>query len=290
MKSASIALLALSILGSANEGSAKERTTKPVVAAPTGSPGDWIRPDDYPATALRLEMEGITVFHLTVDTAGKPSRCDIVESSGFDVLDTATCERLMANARFSAPRNERGQPAESIFRSRVVWQIPDSARASVIEQVGSTLLSIDQTGRIASCRMVVRFPAGDVAAPESPCDGAMKATPPNYGLEMRGRFHEPMAEVEIEMGNVFSPALRERVLAPRSGYEQQGLYVHRFTVTSDGKLGSCAFEQQRGSILLASDFCSEAQEQSFDPPFAAMDKDGIATGWHIIRILLKTGR
>ena len=84
--------------------------------------------------------------------------------------------------------------------------------------------------------------------------------------------------------------MRERVLAPMPGYEQRGLNIHQFTVTSDGKIGQCRYEEQRGSEFLAEDFCKEAQDVVFDPPFSAFDKDGTAKGWSITRVMLKTGK
>jgi len=41
---------------------------------------------------------------------------------------------------------------------------------------------------------------------------------------------------------------------------------------------------------LAIDYCLQARGKNFDPPFSALDKDGVASGWHIMRVLLKTAR
>jgi outer membrane biosynthesis protein TonB len=61
------------------------------VARPLGYPGQWIRPDDYPPTALRQNVEGNTEFRLSVDRLGKPVACTILISSGSGILDDATC-------------------------------------------------------------------------------------------------------------------------------------------------------------------------------------------------------
>jgi hypothetical protein len=36
--------------------------------------------------------------------------------------------------------------------------------------------------------------------------------------------------------------------------------------------------------------CLPISASKFDPPFSAIDKDGVATGWQIFRVLLKTGQ
>jgi TonB family protein len=280
MKFARGALLALSMFAGPYEASAKESVVEPV---PIGSPADWVRPEDYPRDAARLGMEGRTAFRLTVDAKGKPVRCDITESSGFDILDTATCERLMANARFAALRGKRGAPKEDAFVSAVVWNLLDSE--PMTERIDATLLSIDQTGKVASCRYVRHFPV-DSAAPPT-CEFPPESFPVPLGLELRGNFQGPIADIELHRATVFSQELRERALAPMPGYEQRSLLAHRFTVNREGRLESCALEQQRGAVLIYFDFCASNQRQTFDPPFSAIDKDGVATGWFISRVLIK---
>lgn len=283
MKADKIKLFVLSMLACATSALAKGASP----AVPVASPGDWVVSDDYPSAALHLHMAGTTAFKLIVDTTGKPIRCDIVASSKFDVLDAATCDSVMPKARFFAARNGAGQPVEGSFTGKVRWVEPTGATTPVIERLGSMFLSIDQTGKVASCRFVFHFPVEGGTPSQNPCEHELKSPPPALGLELRGHFQGPLASVEIEMADVFTPTLLARVLAPMPGYEQRGLYIHNFTVTRDSKLAKCTFAEQRGSIILAQDFCVQAQQESFDPPFAAIDKDGIASGSHVVRILLK---
>ena len=282
-------LTTLAMLGCVHSASAKPRPSGLVGAVPVGSPGDWVTTSDYPSDALRFQITGVTAFRLYIDTAGKPSRCEIVQSSGFDVLDTATCELILARARFTPARNAAGMPAEGTYSNRVRWVTPEGAGLPIGERLFVMLLSIDEAGKIAACKFEQRYPDGGDSSDEDPCARGMKSSPPQMGLELRGNFKGPLAEVEIESADVFTQTLRERFLAPRPGYEQRALFIHNFTVTSDGKLDKCRFEQQRGSIHLANHFCNEAQNEKYDPPFAAIDKDGAASGLHIMRVLLKTG-
>lgn len=288
MKAVRRALLASLITGCAQLSVAKEPAPASVTATPIGSPSSWLSPNDYPAAALRFALTGVTAFTLTVDANGKPSRCDIIQSSGFDILDTATCQRLMANARFAPPHNRAGRPVVGTFNSRVRWVLPEGATPPVSETFGSMLLSIDQAGNVTSCRMAIHLPAIASASAEKPCGQRMAMPPAALGMEFRGNYQGSSAEVEIQQADAFTPALRARVLSPISGYEQRGLNIYHFTVTKDGKLGQCSYEEQRGSELLASDYCTQAHGKNYDPPFSAFDKDGVATGWHIVRILLKT--
>lgn len=283
-------LLPLFMLACAHTAYAKTTKEGPIGPLPVGSPGNWIGSDDYPVVALRFNMSGVTAFKLVVDPVGKPSRCDIIESSGFDVLDSATCERLMANAQFTPLHNREGKPIEGTYFSRVKWVVPDGAAPAIPESFGSMLLSIDQTGKVTSCRIVVHIPITKVASTEKPCGAGMQQPPPALAMEFRGNYQGASAEVEIQQADVFTPALRSRLLSPMPGYEQRALNVYRFTTTKDGKVGQCSYVEQRGSPGLAKDYCMEVRGRNFDPPFSAFDKDGVAIGWHIARVLLKTGK
>ena len=290
MRTARLPLLAWSMLACTHPAFAKPPVPATVAATPLGSPGDWVGTGDYPAAALRFDMTGITSFRLTVDRAGTPSRCEIVVSSGFDMLDDAACERIMAKARFSPARDRAGQPVDGTYANRVRWAPPPGGRLPIGENFASMLLTIDQTGKVTSCRMALHVPAVTSASDENPCENASRSLPPALALAFRSGFQGPSAAVEFQIADAFTPAFRAHVLAPLPGYEQRGLNIHSVTVARDGKVGECSYQEQRGSDLLIADFCGDARRGIYDPPFAAFDKDGIAHGWHIIRVLLKTSK
>lgn len=143
-----LSLVVWSVLACAHTALAKTPESPPSEATPVGSPGDRIAWDDYPAVALRFSMAGNTAFRLTGDTSGRPSRCDIVESSGFDALDRVTCERLMANAKFSPLHNRAGRGVERTSSSRVRWVLPNGENPTVSERYFSTKLSVDLAGNV----------------------------------------------------------------------------------------------------------------------------------------------
>lgn len=285
------ALLVLAMLSGSSPAWAKAPAPAPV-PVPIGSPGGWISSSDYPATALRHEMAGVTAFRLAVDEAGKPTQCEVVGSSGFDVLDTATCDRVMARALFTPSRDRRGKPTNGTYLGRIRWVIPeDNAPAPPRSELFVRLLmTIDQTGKAIACRTVYEVPDAPPAPIKESCQSFMDTFPLAMGSEVRGSFQGPAAEVEFVTALAFTPELRARVLAPRVGYEQRALNVVRFTATKEGKLGKCAFEEQRGPERMISGGCLPISASKFDPPFSAIDKDGVATGWQIFRVLLKTGQ
>ena len=288
MRIAGASLAALSLLTCASAAFARQATDA-APAKPVGSPGSWIMQDDYPPVAARLGMTGNTSFKLSVDATGKPTRCVISESSGFDVLDNATCDRLITNAKFTPAHDRAGKPIESTYSNRVIWTLPDGTVSPISERFFSVLLTIDQAGKVTSCRMVILAPAAEAAAiGENPCGRGLDL-PPAMGLLMRAGYDGSVAEVELQQADAFTPDLRERVLAPKPGYEQRALNVYSITVTKDGKIGQCAYAEQRGIDRFATDYCGLAQNNRYDPPFAAFDKDGVAHGWHIMRALLKRG-
>ncbi len=86
--------------------------------------GDIYRYRDYPSSAIRQSMEGKVVYRVVVNLTGKVSSCAIIESSGFELLDHATCHHLERYARFSPATDSNGEPIESKFEDTMAWQLP----------------------------------------------------------------------------------------------------------------------------------------------------------------------
>jgi periplasmic protein TonB len=91
---------------------------------PAGDPGGWVTPEDYPKAALKAGEQGVTGFLLAVDSAGRVDTCSVTQSSGSLDLDQATCDLILARARFTPALNAQGQPILGTYRSRVKWLIP----------------------------------------------------------------------------------------------------------------------------------------------------------------------
>jgi protein TonB len=118
---------------------------------PVGNPGDWITTSDYPSSALRHRIQGIVNFQLSIDAQGRVAACKIIQSSGFDELDAATCDLVSQRAKFSAARDVRGRPTEGRYTNRVRWAIPNAAQLLAPISV-KPLLSVDANGNVTTVR------------------------------------------------------------------------------------------------------------------------------------------
>jgi len=96
---------------------------------PIGNPGDWFPPESYPAAAKVAAQQGRTAFSLDIDAAGRIMACNIIESSGSELLDSTTCSQLITNGRFKPALNANGKPVAGIWRSAMRWQLSEADTA-----------------------------------------------------------------------------------------------------------------------------------------------------------------
>jgi len=106
----------------------------PAVAANRGALGEpsraranlasYISDADYPSAAHAQHMQGITGFRLTVGTDGRVTRCEIVSSSGYPLLDQTTCRIFTARARFTPARDAGGNATTDVVSARIGWTEP----------------------------------------------------------------------------------------------------------------------------------------------------------------------
>ena len=94
-------------------------------ATPLGSPGAWVTANDYPAAALRAELQGVTTFRAYVGPNGLVTHCSILESSGSRDLDSATCELVSRRARFTPARDGQGKAIAGSYTNRIRWVLPE---------------------------------------------------------------------------------------------------------------------------------------------------------------------
>lgn len=80
--------------------------------------------DDYPAKAAGTGAHGKVVARLTVGASGRVVACSIVRSSGFPVLDDATCEILQRRSRYGPPVDRGGRPVEGTIDESITWIAP----------------------------------------------------------------------------------------------------------------------------------------------------------------------
>jgi TonB family protein len=114
---------------------------------PASNPGSWVTSNDYPASALQEEREGMTGFELSIDVEGKVTKCLVTLSSGSQDLDDATCSNLMSRARFYPAQDKKGKKIAGTWRNRVRWVVPayDAAEeaAAIADAASFTANSVE---------------------------------------------------------------------------------------------------------------------------------------------------
>jgi protein TonB len=80
--------------------------------------------EDYPKEALKHHWEGTAVADLSISREGVVRACRIVQSSGYEVLDSKTCEIMTRRARFIPARDSDGNPVEDVIQTPPIsWRI-----------------------------------------------------------------------------------------------------------------------------------------------------------------------
>ncbi|WP_197277257.1 energy transducer TonB [Sphingomonas profundi] len=93
-------------------------------ASARGDRAGWITAEDYPARSLRNEEEGTVSISARIGADGRVSDCTVTASSGFPLLDEATCRLYQRRARFTPARDDAGQPTATNTTDRIRWTIP----------------------------------------------------------------------------------------------------------------------------------------------------------------------
>ncbi len=79
--------------------------------------------DNYPARALREELEGTVGVRVTVTANGKAANCQVTASSGSPDLDQAACQGMERYAQFNPALDRDGNPTEGSYSTRIVYRI-----------------------------------------------------------------------------------------------------------------------------------------------------------------------
>jgi TonB family protein len=121
-------------------------------AVPLGNPGQWIRPDDYPSTAVLDQSEGAVSFELKVDPQGRVSQCVVTISSGVATLDDTACNLITQRAVFDPARDKKGKAVWGTYSSRVVWKMNDPTPPPQPMQTMSSFI-VETDGSVTDCVM-----------------------------------------------------------------------------------------------------------------------------------------
>ena len=105
---------------------------------------------DYPAELWQEGPEGETSYQLVVDEEGRPSACEITESSGNAILDQLTCDIIMERGMFNPAQDEEGNPTAGDYSGFHFWRKrgPDFGETSSVR----ISFTVDERGNITDCR------------------------------------------------------------------------------------------------------------------------------------------
>ncbi|MBA3878173.1 MAG: hypothetical protein C0500_00460 [Sphingobium sp.] len=92
---------------------------------PVGVLADWFPADSYPQQARAKGVEGRVTFALDIDALGRITQCHVIEGSGSDLLDSATCTQAIINGRFRPGRDAAGKPVAKPWRSTMRWKLAE---------------------------------------------------------------------------------------------------------------------------------------------------------------------
>ena len=98
----------------------KRLTRRPT---PKTNPGIWLKPNDYPGSALSTGAQSLVSFRLLIDSTGTPTDCLIQRSYGNEPFNKITCEKIMERARFEPALDAEGKPTASYYGTSVSWVI-----------------------------------------------------------------------------------------------------------------------------------------------------------------------
>lgn len=90
---------------------------------PVGSPGDWLRPGDYPTNSASKGEQALIHFRLMVDAEGKPTQCAIQTATQTPQIKALTCQLMMKRARFTPARDQSGAAVASYYVNLALWVV-----------------------------------------------------------------------------------------------------------------------------------------------------------------------
>ncbi|WP_067735589.1 energy transducer TonB [Novosphingobium naphthalenivorans] len=96
----------------------------PKAARPRNNAAQWVTTNDYPTSDIRQGHTGTVRFRLAIDTDGRVTDCTILQSSGYDGLDKATCRNLAKRARFDPATGTDGETVAGSYAGTIRWVIP----------------------------------------------------------------------------------------------------------------------------------------------------------------------
>lgn len=79
--------------------------------------------ENYPARAMREEIEGTVGVRVSVTPDGRAGSCQVTSSSGSPILDDAACKDMQRYARFNPALDAAGNPTTGSYSTRVTYKL-----------------------------------------------------------------------------------------------------------------------------------------------------------------------
>lgn len=92
-----------------------------VPARPASPVRTWLRFADYPREALAKKISGTTTILWDIGIDGRVSGCHVVQSSGSEALDRASCDGIIRRGRYRPATDQNGAPVASWESDRINW-------------------------------------------------------------------------------------------------------------------------------------------------------------------------
>jgi TonB family protein len=103
-----------------------------VTAEPLLITGRPVGYEDYPSLSRRLNEEGDVRISYTITAKGKVGFCEVVKSSGFRMLDVASCQ-VTRRWQFYMPK-DASMPIQRYFRN-LAWRLDDPDGTALAEDM-----------------------------------------------------------------------------------------------------------------------------------------------------------
>jgi len=90
----------------------------------------------YPPRALAAGEQGSVRFRAEVDAKGNVLACKVTGGSGFERLDSETCDLIVNHATFKPVLDSEGKAREAIHDGLVNWRIPGATPPAKVTLIG----------------------------------------------------------------------------------------------------------------------------------------------------------
>ena len=126
----------------ATSSQSRSRVTRPIpgVAEPQGTNGTGPLPSQpillnaikethttsrYPPFPARVGQSGATQMTLSISSSGAVTDCEVVSSSGSEILDRVACRHVLDALRWRPPTQE-GLPVMATTDATIVWKLENA--------------------------------------------------------------------------------------------------------------------------------------------------------------------